>query len=219
MIDPVKIIDDKTSIALRYQVATGLAIPPIIPVKTNVSVKKNESDEVDSIIVSVKNSATIEADEGLKSKLNAGLAAIAQSNFQVPVTLKLDTQAAGFTLPVDPIISLSGKNIITRRYVSKSSKAGSIKERWSQDDWDITISGALIADDEASLGEQCAALREICEQGKNGVSITCDLLNSYMGIYRMVIEQFDFPFTKGIENQAFSIKGYSDDVYSLLIEL
>lgn len=201
--DVVQQINDDTSLALRVSFATGFSMPPIIPFKDTVVVKKGES---------------LESSAELQSRLKAGLNAIAEANWSMPLRFKLDTDNVEFTLPVDPIISMSGKNIIVRRYVSKSEKRGSIKERWSQDDWVITISGVLIADSAAELKEMVKQLREICEKGKTGVAVINDLFNNYMDILRIAIEDFDFPHTKGEENQAFTIKAYSDDVFQLLEE-
>jgi hypothetical protein len=36
-------------------------------------------------------------------------------------------------------------------------------------------------------------------------------------IERLVIEDFSLPFTKGVENQMYTIKAYSDDLFDLLI--
>jgi hypothetical protein len=202
-VDPVQTLYDETSLALRMQVAAGFAIPPILPFRETVTVKSGER---------------IEADAELQSRLNAGLKAIAEVNWCMPLRLKLDTSNEEFTLPVDPVISLSGKNLITRRYVAKSEKRGSVKEYWSQDDWSITISGILIADTADELKVLIKKLREICEQGKTGVGVTNDLLNNYMDITRLAIYDFDFPHTKGEENQSFVIKAWSDDLFQLIEE-
>lgn len=202
MKDVVRKIDDSTSLSLRLQGALGFSLPPVIPLKETVVVKTLKD---------------VEASADLQNRLRSGLKSLAEINYQTPVTLRLvDSKTSAFTLPVDPIISLSGKNIITRRYVSKGSGHGSIKERWSEDDWDITITGVLIAVDAAYLGEMTKDLRELCENGKNGLDLTCDFLNSYFDIQRIAVESYEFPFTKGAENQMFTIKAYSDGIYSLL---
>jgi len=122
-------------------------------------------------------------------------------------------------LPVDPMVSFSGHNNIIRRYVAKNSMRGSIKSRFSVDDYQITIAGVLIADDGDSLNKLIQTFRELLENGKNGLSITNDMMNSCLNILRIAVEDYDFPFTKGIGNQAFTIKAYSDDAYTLLIDL
>lgn len=42
------------------------------------------------------------------------------------------------------MISLNGQNILTRRHVSKGTIKGSIKERWTQDDYSVRIEGILL---------------------------------------------------------------------------
>ena len=96
---------------------------------------------------------------------------------------------------------------------------GSIKETWSQDDYEITISGILQGEDlfkDKDTGH-IATLRKYLE-AQEAIHITCDLLNNVFDIQRICIESYDFPFTKGLENQAFTIKAYSDDNYQLLEE-
>ena len=44
------------------------------------------------------------------------------------------------------MISLQGQNIIVRRHVNKGAVKGTIKERWSQDDYTISIEGILIGE-------------------------------------------------------------------------
>jgi hypothetical protein len=205
-------------ISINSGKALGFAIPPFIPFRNIVIAGTKEYKEITGQISNAGNRTSEDAPAELISRLNSGL--VERTSFQVPVTLTMndDNGDLSLRLPCDPIISLSGKNIIIRRYVSKSKKAGSIKERWSQDDWEINIQGILSGDDAESTGELCRQLRELCENGKNGLAITCDFLNNYMGIWRIAVESFEFPFTKGLVDQNFSIKAYSDDVYDLLIE-
>ena len=203
--DPIQIINDGTSISLRWPIATGFALPPIIPFKEVVSVQGNNDKE---------------SNAELQARLASGLKEIAAANYLMPVSLQvINGVDSPFVLPIDPLVSLSGKNIVVRRYVSKSEKRGSIKEYFAQDDYDVGIAGVLIADTADQLNVMIQELRTICEQGKNGLSITNDLLNNYLDIHNIIIEEYEFPFTKGAENQAFNIKGYSDDSYDLLVDI
>lgn len=199
--DPVQKIDDATSIARRSQIAAGYSLPPIVPLRTKVVVKTGQSAD---------------ADADLKQRLESGT--VRNIAIECPILLGLDGENL-WTLPVDPIVSLSGKNIIIRRNVSKSKKRGSVKERWSQDDWSITIDGVIIGETYEDMCDYVKTLREICERGKKGVDIVSDFLNNYMDIWRIAIEDYDFPFTPGMENQRFSIKAYSDDISDLLVEV
>jgi len=138
--------------------------------------------------------------------------------FQMPVTLRLDSEpdADAFTLPVDPQISINGKNVIKRRYSAKNRNRGSIKELWNQSDYDITISGVLCGQKKHSLESYLKKLRKYCE-AKTSVHITCDILNM-LDITRIAIHDYNFPFTKGEENQEFTIKAWSDNSFQLLEE-
>jgi hypothetical protein len=139
---------------------------------------------------------------------------MSQVQNQYPLTFKckgLDD----FTFPIDPIITLGFKNVITRRNVSKGDKRGSVKERWTEDDVDITISGVFISKDD-SYPEEVGKLQAFFKQ-RQAIDVVCKLLNERQ-VNQIAIESLDLPFTKGMNNQAFEIKAYSDDVFTLLIE-
>lgn len=120
-----------------------------------------------------------------------------------------------FSFPIDPFISVSFKNIITRRSVAKGNKRGTVKERWTEDDAEINISGVLISENGLYPGDTLK-LQEYFET-RQAIKVECRLLND-LDITSIVIDSFELPFTKGTENQAFTIKAYSDDVFNLLIE-
>jgi hypothetical protein len=133
---------------------------------------------------------------------------------QYPLTFKCQG-LTDFTFPIDPVITLGFKNVITRRTVSKGTKRGSVKEHWTEDDVDITISGVFISDDD-TFPKEVNQVREFFKQHQ-AIEVYCTLLND-RDIDTIAIESFDLPFTKGICNQAFEIKAYSDDAFKLLIE-
>ena len=206
--NPVRKLYDATSVAQRRQNALGFAMPPFIPFKTVVSVPGVDADGK-------------APDDELQERIDSGLKNLGSTYFQVPLKLRLDDEPendGGFTLPLDPLVSINGRNIITRRYVSKSDMRGSVKERWSQDDYEITIAGVLSADDDHDIEYYQRELRRYCE-ARTGIHITCDFLLATFGIRQIAIESYEFPFTKGVDNQAFSIKAYSDDAYTLLVEV
>lgn len=171
-------------------------------------------------IVVVKNTEQIDADPDLSSRLQSGLSGISATNYATPITLSaVGEESNEYFFPCDPILSISGKNIIIRRKVSKSKMRGTIKERWSQDDYDITIAGMLVGASPDNLKSMQRELVTMLENGKNGFNIKCDILNNYLDVQRIAIEAWDFPPTPGLENQAFSIKAYSDDIYTLFEEI
>ncbi|MBS4040858.1 MAG: hypothetical protein KGZ81_09710 [Flavobacteriales bacterium] len=120
-----------------------------------------------------------------------------------------------FTFPIDPFISFSFRNIITRRAIAKGKKRGTIKERFTTDDVEITISGVFISNEDIYPVE-VDKLREFCELPIS-IRVECTLINN-RGIDSIAIDTYDLPATAGVNNQAFQIKAYSDDVYNLLIE-
>jgi hypothetical protein len=134
---------------------------------------------------------------------------------QMPVRLKLEEpDAEEWLLPIEPMVSVTGQNIITRRRVNKGRVKGSIKERWTEDDYSVTIEGILMGSDGNYPTADVAKLRKFCEAGR--VFILNPLLEIF-GISHMVIEKWDIPFTSGNENQNYTLSGYSDDIYKLLL--
>lgn len=137
----------------------------------------------------------------------------------VPMRMPLQVREEGgewYLLPVEPLISITGRNIITRRQVAKGRARGTIKERWTQDDYQLKISGVLISYKENRYPkEDVEKLRKLCEV--SSLEVECPLLYLF-GINKIVVENYDFPFTSGLQNQAYEISAYSDDIYKLLIK-
>lgn len=135
-----------------------------------------------------------------------------------PVTLLLSSTGKKFELPLDPLVSVSGKNDIVCRNVARydGETRGSIKEKWRTGDWNITIAGVLIAGEDTSIEQLVSRLRQYIEADSN-VEILCPFLRDCYGITRIVIESYDFPFTKGEENQTYTLKCKSDDVRTNLL--
>ncbi len=133
---------------------------------------------------------------------------------------KVTVDANGYwLLPIEPMITLGGGNTLIKRNVAKIKDhgSGSIKERWNIEDYTITIQGLLSnIDDWTYPINELKAIQEICQYGL--IDLKCELLN-YLKIDRMAIEKHDIPFTKGEENQAYTISGYSDNEWDLFIKL
>lgn len=133
----------------------------------------------------------------------------------MPLSLRLDVEGAEeWLLPEEPMISITGQNLITRRHVSKGRLRGSIKERWTQDDYTVKVEGLLLGRDGRYPKNDVERLRRYCEAGK--VKVLCPLLEIF-GITQIAIESWDIPFTSGTTNQNYEITAYSDDIYKLLI--
>lgn len=133
----------------------------------------------------------------------------------MPLSLRLDVEGAEeWLLPEEPMVSITGQNIITRRHVSKGRLRGSIKERWTQDDYTVKVEGLLLGRDGRYPKNDVERLRRYCEAGK--VKVLCPLLEIF-GITQIAIESWNIPFTSGTTNQNYEITAYSDDIYKLLI--
>lgn len=119
-------------------------------------------------------------------------------------------------LPLEPMITITGKQIIAKRQVAKGKSRGSIKERWTLDDYSVKIQGVLIEQGgERYPEEDVRQLRRYCEAGE--VIASSPLLELF-GISRLVIEQWELPHTSGIANQNYSLSCLSDDSYKLLLK-
>lgn len=137
----------------------------------------------------------------------------------VPMVLPLRFQleesgAQEWLFPMEPMISVNGQNILVRRNVSKGKIRGSIKERWTQDDYSVRIEGILMGMDGKFPEADVAKLRSFCEAGH--VKALNPLLEIF-GISQLAIESWDIPFTSGTINQNYTIQAYSDDIYKLLL--
>lgn len=133
-----------------------------------------------------------------------------------PLEISLVDQEDWWLVPIEPLITLTGRNIIVRRQVSKGKIRGSIKERWTQDDYQVKIEGALMdlkRDDYPR--DDVQKIRNFCEAAK--LKVRCPLFEIF-SINQIVVESYDFPFTKGIQNQQYTINAYSDDTYKLLLK-
>jgi len=139
--------------------------------------------------------------------------------FPLRIKTKSQRESEYWLLPVEPMITVGGGNTVAFRHVAKSkSLRGTMKERWNVDDYTISINGLFTKKDNWTYPKsEMIRLRNILE-AREAIDVQCDLLEIFK-IGRMVIEKYDFPFTKGEENQAFSISAYSDDDWDLFIKL
>ena len=146
------------------------------------------------------------------------LEVLAVNALGMPMEFPLELQVEGedwWRLPFEPLIGVTGKNIIIKKQVSKGAVRGSIKERWCQDDYAISVSGLLIGTDGKYPKEDVMKLRRCCEAAK--LKVRCPLFELF-SINRLVVESFEFPETTGLANQAYKISAVSDDMYRLLLK-
>lgn len=133
-----------------------------------------------------------------------------------PLEIKLETESSWWRFPIEPVVSINGKNNVVKRSVLKvaakdAERRGSVKELWAQDDYEINISGIFISKKSDVLPkDDLRTLRRYCE-ARETIEVMSPLFTLF-NIKKMVIEDFQFPHTKGMENQMFTIRGCSDDV-------
>lgn len=134
--------------------------------------------------------------------------------YQCAVTFEVPSTGVRFELPTDPVIGVSAKNRIVKRCVAHPDVRGTVKEYWGKDDYSVSIAGVLMSDTMVHVQEYVWQLREICE-AEEAVKVVCRWLNQNYDILYVAIESVDFPFTPGMDSQAFTIKAVSDGLYDL----
>ncbi|MCX8018938.1 MAG: DUF6046 domain-containing protein [Chitinophagaceae bacterium] len=113
-----------------------------------------------------------------------------------------------FHFKIDPIISLNGGNVVSKREVSKGYIRGTVKERFTTEDWEIQISGFLKSDNGQYPQQEVKNLIEILS-APEAIKVENQLLLAF-DIHYIVVEKYDFPHTAGSDRQAFDIKAFSD---------
>ncbi|MCZ2393056.1 MAG: DUF6046 domain-containing protein [Chitinophagales bacterium] len=183
---------------------------PFLPVKNKQGISSSKGN-VDSENVLIENHGS----EPSEVKLWQADTVKTEGQFLPLYFRRAGTDDNFFQMPYEPLISVSGKNNIVKRSIAKSDGfVGTVKEHWSQGDYAITITGALYGQDE--LGNyETAFPKSDFEKLKNycvyprGLEVKCDLFQS-LDIHFIVVESFDFPFSKGENVQAYSIQALSD---------
>lgn len=141
-----------------------------------------------------------------------------------PLSFSFDAdRKTKWLFPYEPMITISSGNTVIKRNVAKQGDKliGTIKERWNRKDFDITVTGVLMGSIVTGKFEDCfprtqmQKLFEFLKFSKE-IFITCPPLE-LLGINKLVIEDYTFPFTKGENVQAYDLKLTSDDFYNLLV--
>ena len=147
---------------------------------------------------------------------------ISEENQFFPFSFRSSKDENWWLLPWEPMINIQGSNRIIKRNIAKAGKnlIGSIKERWSTDDYEITITGALYGDKLLGKAAQTYPRREM-EKLRDylltaeAIEVLCEPLQ-ILGINKIVVEAMNFPFTKGENVQAYEIRAVSDFPYNLI---
>ena len=87
---------------------------------------------------------------------------------------------------------------------------------WAQDDYEINIAGVFMGENGELPENDLRKFRRYCEARKL-IEVQSDLFTLF-NISQLAIESFELPFTKGVENQMYTIKAYSDDNFDLLVK-
>lgn len=151
--------------------------------------------------------------------LARGLSTAAGKPFYLcPLTLATADGSLSLQLPVDPVISVSGGNTIAQRQVAQSAMRGTIKEYWNADDYKVDIKSVLVGEDQDELAAMLSTLRALLDRPE-ALLCVCPLLQEAFGISRLVVLSYQFPATKGLRNQQFSLSCLSDEAYTLIEEI
>lgn len=135
----------------------------------------------------------------------------------VPMVFPLYLAVEGgpwWLLPYEPQVTVQGTNVLVKKQVSKGTVRGTIKERWAQGDYNLSISGILMGKNNSYPSEDVKKLRSFCEAGK--VLVKSPQMELF-SITQIVVEDWSIPFTSGQANQAYTINAVSDDIYKLLL--
>ncbi len=140
-----------------------------------------------------------------------------------PLSFSFKEKGVRWGFPYEPMINISSGNNIVKRNVAKQGEKliGTIKERWSRKDFDITVTGVLIGSIMQGKPEDCfpkdqfIQLFDFLKYAKELYVYSHPL--ELLGITKVVIEDYSFPFTKGENVQAYELKLVSDFDYQLLL--
>jgi hypothetical protein len=183
-------------------------LPPIpfLPIRNQEGIKKNDADEY-----------------GVQQLWQADKPLSEEQQF-FPLKFSFRDEGPFWLFPYEPMISISSGNVIAESMVAKQGDAfrGTVKERWSMKDWDITITGVLIGSIMQGKAEDCFPTQKLTELfeyliAAKKINVYNHALNE-LGILHLVVYDYSFPFTKGENVQAYELKCKSDDPFELLIK-
>lgn len=145
-----------------------------------------------------------------------------------PLSFLFAENGTKWTFPFEPIISISSGNVITKINVAKKGVdkkghllSGTMKTHTRRKDFEIIITGTLIGKQLKGKPEDCFPIKQMTALFEylihhKEIFVFCAPLE-LLGINRLVIEDYRFPFTKGENVQAYEIKAISDAPYSLIV--
>lgn len=139
--------------------------------------------------------------------------------FAAFMPLKLQMPDSSYwTLPIEPLISISGENIVKMRSVSKSQARGTVKERWAEGDIHISVQGSFINSDMMKYTDrEVQKLRQAVTQRRT-IGVQNHIL-SLLNVSNIVVLSYNLPFSKGENVQNWSFEAVSDNKTDLFIKV
>jgi len=140
-----------------------------------------------------------------------------------PLSFSFTENGQKWLFPYEPMINIaSGNNIVKRNVAKQGNKLiGTVKERWSRKDFDIQVTGVLIGSMLSGKVEDCypkaqmIALFDYLKYNKEIFIYSYPL--EILGVNKVVVDDYRFPFTKGENVQAYDLQLSSDYSYNLLV--
>lgn len=128
-----------------------------------------------------------------------------------------DADGGRYQLPLEPLVTVSGRNTIARRRTAKAGGQGTVKECWMRDDYEIIIRGRIVSGNEAAY--PAGEVNKLMDffAGRRSAGVEQDVLNK-LGINFLAIESVSLPHTSGMNCQQYEIKAYSDAPVELLVK-
>lgn len=175
----------------------------------------------------LKNNTNVSIDRGRAINVNDNWTtpdAIDEQKQFFPLSFSFQEKGIRWVFPYEPMLNISSGNNIVKRNVAKQGDKliGTIKERWSRKDFEITVTGVLIGSimqgkpSDCFPKDQFAQLFNFLKHVKELYVYSHPL--ELLGITKVVVEDYSFPFTKGENVQAYELKLVSDFDYQLLLE-
>jgi hypothetical protein len=131
----------------------------------------------------------------------------------------MPVQVGGLLLPNEPTVRITGRKRITSTPMAGSRRKGSVLELIATDNYRVVIRGIAINYDNNTIypEDTVKAIHDLCLRNES-LEVQSAITNLF-GIYRLVIENYDFPEMMGVQHaQAYELSCISDEDFTLEIE-
>jgi hypothetical protein len=145
-------------------------------------------------------------------QVRGSLASTLPNGRQVFMPMRL----GGLVLPNEPSVSITSRKNIVETALAGSTRRGTVKELIAVEDWQVVIRGVALNYQSTKYypEDQVKALRDLYERNE-ALEVMCALTN-LMGIYRLVIRDFQLPEMIGVQHaQAYQFTCTSDEDFIL----